>query len=680
MTLLMILAQAAAASVPLSIPAEAAAPAQPAVASYPASFFAALNSSTAYEMVGRIPGFTLDTGASVRGYEGAAGNVLFDGQRASSKSDSVDEILKRMPASAVERIDVIRGGAPGIDMQGKTVLANVIRKKSAGLKGLIAPSYAYVVNDGRSAPGIRVEASGGQDGRAWEVSARGGKGIDDGAGNGAEIKVDPKGKVLGKDAITAKGGGQQWIGAGSYEMPLAGGQVRINGRYFANNYKLRETDDFAIPQGQQNRDRFEDREDDTEVGARYSRALGVRSNVEVVGLRTTKDETISDDYTQRPGPHDLFVLDRYSTETIGRAVLKFRQTPKVSWEAGGEVADNTLDSKTHISEDGAPIALNAANVQVEEKRWEGFVKSIWQLTETLSVESAVREEGSKITSQGDVKLSKSLTYTKPRVAITWAPNAAWQVRLRVEREVGQLDFDDFVAKSSFNTSTVTSGNPNLNPQQAWVAEAAVERRFWGAGSIVITARHYKITDAVDRAPIFLPDGSFTDAPANIGNGTKDEIAAELTLPLDKLGLKGAQLKGNVTQRWSEVTDPTTHTKREFSNLRPIEWEAHFAQPLPRWNVDWGIDFPNNMWRQTFYRADVIEDQKLKIYVDPFINWKPRPDIQLRLEIQNLGARGFRDTRNVYAGARNKSPLAFVDDRDQQFGQIIYFRVRKYFGG
>ncbi len=676
MTLLIVLAQAAVAAAP----ATAETPAQPAVVGYPAAFFASLNSANALDMVNRIPGFTLDTGASVRGYEGAAGNVLIDGQRPSSKSDSVDQILQRIPISQVDHIDVIRGGAPGIDMQGKTVLANVVRKKNSGFHGLIALADGLVYLDGRNGPSIRLEASGGQDGRAWEVSARRGFGLDDGTGDGAEVKVDPNGKLIGQNAITSKAGGWQNIVAGSYEMPLAGGQFRVNGRYFTNDYRLRETDDFEIPQGQQNRDRFEDREDDTEVGARYSRAFGVRTNVEIVGLRTTKDETVSDDFSQNPGPRDVFVLDRYSTETIGRAVLKFRQTDKVSWEAGGEAADNTLDSKTHLAENGAPIALNAANVEVEEKRWEGFVKSTWQLTKTLSVETAVRQESSTITSQGDVKLSKSLTYTKPRAAVTWAPSDAWQVRVRVEREVGQLNFDDFVAKSSFNTSTVTSGNPNLNPQQDWVAEAAVEHRFWRAGAITLTARHYKITDAVDRAPIFLPDGSFTDAPGNIGNATKDEIEAELTLPLDKLGLAGAQLKGNVTKRWSEVTDPTTHQKREFSNLRPLEWEAHFAQPLPRWHANWGFDFFDNMWRQTFYRADVIETQKLKIYVTPFIEWKPRPDLQIHFEVENLGARGLRDTRKVYTGPRNIAPVAFIDDRDDQFGQIFYLRIRKYFGG
>jgi hypothetical protein len=676
MSFLLILAQAAAASAPaVAPPAE-----QQGVVSYPAGFFTGLNSSNALDMVGRIPGFTLDTGASVRGFEGAAGNVLIDGQRPSSKSDSVDQVLQRIPIGQVERIDVIRGGAPGIDMQGKTVLANVIRKKSGGLRGLIAVSNGHVVLDGRNAPSVRLEASGGQDGRAWEVSTRGGFGIDDGTGDGAEVKVNPAGVLIGKNAITAKAGGWQTTTAGSYETPLAGGQFRINGRYFTNDFKLRETDDFEIPAGQQNRDRFRDKEDDTEVGARYSRAFGPRLNLEVIGLRTTKDETISDTFIQRPGPTDAFVLDRYSVETIGRGVLKFRQTPTLSWEAGGEAADNTLDSKTHLSEDGVAIPIPAANVQVEEKRWEAFLKSTWQATPQLSIEAAVRQEGSTITSEGDLKLSKSLGYTKPRFAVTWAPDDAWQVRARLEREVGQLNFDDFVAKSSLNTSTVTSGNPDINPQQDWVAEAAVERRFWKAGSIVLTARHFKITDAVDRAPIFLPNGDFFDAPANIGNGTKDELMVELTLPLDRLGLTGAQLKGNVTKRWSAVTDPTTHEQREISNLRPLEWEAHFAQPLPRWKANWGFDFFDNMWRQTTYRSDVIETVKLKIYIVPFIEWKPRPDLQLHLEIQNIGARGLRDTRKVYDGPRSTAPVAFIDDRDQQFGQMIYVRVRKYFGG
>jgi outer membrane receptor protein involved in Fe transport len=676
MSLLLILAQAAAAS----SPATAAVPAERAVVSYPASFFKPMNASNALDMVSRIPGFTLDTGAAVRGFEGAAGNVLIDGKRPSSKSDSVDQIVQRIPAGQVERIDVIRGGAPGIDMQGKTVLANVIRKKGGGLRGLVAVADAFVPDDQRNAPSLRLEAQGGQNSRAWEFSVRGGFGIDSGSGPGPEVRIGPTGAVLSRNDILARAGGWQSVSAGSYELPVAGGQFRLNGRFFTNNYVNQETDVFSQPAGQLNRDHFTDEEVDTEVGGRFSRAFGGRTDIELVGLHTTQDENIGDIFAQHPGPEDRFRLHRFSTETIGRGVVKFRQTERLSWEAGGEAADNALDSKTRFAEDGVAIVLPAADAQVEEKRWEGFAKLVWRPTDQLSVEAAVRQEGSKIDASGDVHLGKSLAFTKPRIALTWAPTSDWQVRLRYEREVGQLNFDDFVAKSSLATSTVTAGNPDLNPEQAWVSEAAVERRFWGAGSVVITARHYALTDAIDRAPIFLPGGGFFDAPANIGDGTKDELTVEVTLPLDKAGLRGAQLKGFWTQRWSRVTDPTTLTGREISNLKPTEWGVHFSQPFPRWNANWGVDTSGNLpWRQTVYRADVIEDVKLEPFITPFVEWKPRPDIQLHFEIQNITNGGLRDTRSQFAGPRDRAGLAFVDDRDLHVGRMLYFRVRKYFG-
>ena len=676
MITLMLLAQAAA-----SAPAPAVTPAEPqGVVGYPASFFKAMNAANAYDMVGHIPGFTLDTGASVRGYEGAAGNVLIDGQRPSSKSDTIDQILQRIPISEVERIDVIRGGAPGIDMQGKTVLANVIRKKTAGLKGLIAVADGFVENDQRNGPSVRLEAQGGRDGRSWEASLRGGFGIDSGTGPGPEVRLGPNGAVLSRNDIHARAGGWQSISAGSFEAPLAGGQLRLNGRFFTNNYDNHETDVFSLPVGQLNHDHFSDEEVDTEFGARFSRPLGARLGLEVVGLHTTKDENIEDLFTADPGAADDFRLHRFSTETIGRAVLKFRQSDKLSWEAGGEVADNTLQSKTRFAEDGAAIPLPAANVHIEEVRWETFGKVTWQVLPSLTLQGVLRQEGSTIDASGDVKLSKSLSFTKPRVALTWQPTPAWQVRLRYEREVAQLNFDDFVAKSSLNTSTVTAGNPNLNPEQDWVSEAAVERDFWGAGSVVLTARHYEITDAEDRAPIFLSDGSFFDAPANIGNGAKDELQVELTLPLDKVGLKGAQFKGRWIKRWSRVTDPTTHRGREISSLKPLEWELHFSQPFPRWHANWGIDTSGGLpWRQRVYRADVIETTKIRPYFTPYVEWNPRPDLQLHFEVQDITGTSLRDTRAQFAGPRDRAGLLFTDDRLERFGRIYYFRVRKYFG-
>jgi hypothetical protein len=64
---------------------------------------------------------------------------------------------------------------------------------------------------------------------------------------------------------------------------------------------------------------------------------------------------------------------------------------------------------------------------------------------------------------------------------------------------------------------------------------------------------------------------------------------------------------------------------------------------------------------------------------PYVEWKPKSDLALRLEVDNVTSRGFRDTRYVYSGPRGPHPLSFVDDRDIQFGPMVYFRVRKTLG-
>src|SRR4051812_35837833 len=53
---------------------------------YPAAFFANFRPTSAFDMVGRVPGFSFDGGEQVRGFAGSAGNVLIDGERPSAKS------------------------------------------------------------------------------------------------------------------------------------------------------------------------------------------------------------------------------------------------------------------------------------------------------------------------------------------------------------------------------------------------------------------------------------------------------------------------------------------------------------------------------------------------------------------------------------------------------------------
>jgi hypothetical protein len=83
---------------------------------------------------------------------------------------------------------------------------------------------------------------------------------------------------------------------------------------------------------------------------------------------------------------------------------------------------------------------------------------------------------------------------------TWTPMPNNQLRLRFERELGQLDFSDFAASADLEEENVYGGNVDLEPEQRWISELTYERRFWGEGVVSIGYRHDEIIDAIDRIP------------------------------------------------------------------------------------------------------------------------------------------------------------------------------------
>lgn len=661
------------------------------VIAYPADFFAAAQLNTAHDMVMRLPGFVLDQGSGVRGFAGAAGNVLVDGDRPTTKSDDLVSLLRRIPASQVERIDIIRGGAPGIDMQGKTVLANIVRKKGSSVTGLVSVVNQFVY-DGRNAPGIRLEGARRGDGKALEGSLVMAGFTDDGVGDGDLVQRDASGALIDRAKIESEGDGGQYVGTAAYETPLAGGKFRINGRAFFQRFYFGEHDSFelspVIAKDRELEERLEG-----EVGLRYGRDLGSRTKLETLFIQQWKKQDFGLRF-QAGGDEELYNNARTLGETIGRASVNFRQSDTLSFEAGGEGAFNWLESETDYSVNGTAIVLPAANVRVEEKRGEVFGTATWKPWSTLSLETGLRYEYSQIMSEGDVVLEKSLQFAKPRLVATWSPNAANQLRFRVEREVSQLNFGDFVSSSQIsNGGSVTTGNPDLDPQQAWVVEAAWERRFWGSGAVTLTLRHFELTDAIDRAPVVVvascplvggaPDLTSPlctrfDQPANIGDGSKDQAQLDFTLPLEKLGLKGATLRGFVVWRDSEVSDPTTFDPRQISGERPREWELHFTQDVPSRKFNWGVDV-FGAWEETYYRYNRIETTKLRTFVVPFIEYKPRRDIMLLAQLQNATQRDLVRVQDLYAGPRDLAPLAVRDRRQYDNGMMLYLRFRKTFG-
>ena len=639
---------------------------------YPVAFFAAGRPNNAFEMLPRVPGFTYNAGAAVRGFAGAAGNVLIDGERPSTKSITLDEVLKRVPASAVERIELIRGGAPGIDMQGMPMVVNVVRRK--GALSTTAVSFAGKIwKIGWATPQADLELSRRYGPLRLDGALHANAGMSLDSGNGRLDLFTPSGaltqggplKVRRRNrTFSGNGAAELAHGADLWRLNLGGDNVHENGREMV---PLSSAAGRILGEQTLTDQRVTRR---AEAGGDYAHTFSDTLSARLVALQTLRSQTLASRSSALTGISTSGEAQK-SGESILRATLAWRPSSTVTAETGGEAAFNFLDVDSSFTQNGVIVRLPNAQVRVEERRAEGFVTAFWRPSEKLSLEAGARVEASRISETGDTVLSRTFFFPKPRAVLTWTPMKDHQLRLRVEREVGQLDFRSFAASATLGGGEINAGNARLEPERDWLFEAAFERRFWGKGAVVVTLSHAEVQQVVDYVPI---DARF-DAPGNIGDGRREQVKVNLALPTDRLMIKGGLVTTEAIWRWSEVTDPVTGRPRPISQEIHFNGSMRFSQDVRRLRSTWGFNF-NFGYPQTQYRISEIRRISYESFWFLTWDWKPRPDLTVHAEVQNATSRHFNRERILFTGPRSLGVVNAVEVRQDRYFPAFIVRVRK----
>ena len=633
-------------------------------------FFAAQRPNTALDMVNRVPGFSIDNGSGARGFEGAVGNVLINNNRPASKNDSGSNVLGRTLANQVERIELIRGGAPGIDMQGYSVVVNVILKTTDSRQSILTWN-AMLFEGGHDIYGGSYQFTQNKGDRSWGVTLSDGMGSSDSNGVGRSIRRNAAGDVIRDERYENDGwGGGQGI-RGNYTGPLFGGKLEGTARYGLNDYQ--NWTELSSPTSLRRSDYAED-SDSGELGLTWTRTLNPRWTLEtrLIHEFSSFDSVSGSNETLNgtAAPEQQFKSNGDSSESILRALVRHERSPALTIEAGAEIAYNMLDVNQAFTIGGVGVPLPSASVKVEETRGEAFSKATWRINPKLTLEGGVRLEASTISQSGDADQEKSFFFAKPRLLATWTPMADNQLRFRFERELGQLDFGDFAASAELDDGTVFGGNVDLEPEQRWISELSYERRFWGEGVVSIGYRHDRIIDVIDRLP--LPGG--LSATGNIGDGTLDQLSLNVVVPLDKVGISGARFTFRNDWNKTSVNDPTTGEDRRISGVRPSQANVGFQQDITSWKTQWGINWLPRLGQAT-YDPDQTFAWRGADYLEAFVEYKPSPTLSLRAQL-NLWD-DFTQQRTVYA-TRNPRTVAFVEERSIDPRTFVSLRVRKTF--
>lgn len=638
------------------------------------AYFARYAPQSALDMVRRVPGFAIDEGGDRRGFSGSAGNVLIDGARPASKNQALSDVLARIPATFVAHVELIRDASSTADAAGHAMLVNVVRRRGGG-SGVWELEAEAATENARITP--RGEASWTGRAGALDYSVSGSHTYEyrplDGVrafrnGNGADV-------ASGRDDSPRTF--RETIGAAEASWRLFGGQARANleiGRFrFAGGLGTESFDANGAPT---RRDAltFDEHEDRAEIGATYARDIGPVS-LEAIGLYTQRFYARDDVSTQLGASGAaLSVVEQAQrqapSETIARVRLSWPFSETQRLDVGVEGAFNTLETRLGLVVNGAPTALPAANVSIEEERAEAFATYVLRPAPRWTLEAQAAVETSTLTQSGDTALSTELTFWKPSLQATRRVGERHQVQARLYRDVGQLDFSDFASAAELADNRVAAGNPNLRPETSWRAELTGDMRFAEDGAVSVTVFRRWIEDAADVVPVGPPGQRF-DAPGNIGEADLYGVTLEATIPLG-FALPGAQVTIIADARRSAVQDPVTGRERPLSEFRGSQLEANFRQDLPAHKFAWGVSYYKERENPT-YRLNEVDVFEEGPWLDLWAETTAIRGVKTRVFANAVLDSPFVRTRSFSTQDRTVAP-DFVEQRTRRFGSFYGVRV------
>lgn len=669
---------------------------------YNAAFFAQYAPRTALDIARRVPGFQLDLGSTqnelgsvdVRGFAGTAGNVVINGARPSSKAETIDTTLSRIPAQRVVRVEVGPGDLFGSDYAGKSQVLNVILSEQGGIDANVTAAgrrwYTGYINTDISGSGVysrgpsSINLSAGT-GRNKQFE----EGTDDLTDTETGELVEHRRKhnvYFNRDPFIAGG----WALERGSEKAF-----HLNGRWQPSRFDLSQRNRVTPSDGAPHDDSlFQHYKDPLiELGGDVTRPLagGV---IKFVGLATRRKRDDFDNYLQRngligeggivDGGFEQTVEARRN-ETIGRLSWTRSNLAGLSFEAGAEASYNTLDYGLEffeIDENGERVRIDLPldDAFVKEKRGELYVSVGKTLSPTLRVDGGVNYEFSKLTVTGDTEAARTLKFLKPNLSVDWKPGGGWHTQASIKRTVAQLDFYDFVSIADLSAQRVNGGNENLEPQRTWEARITAEHPLFGEGLFKLDLGYDLISKLQDRILICDEDDVDVclDAPGNIGTGKRAFASLTLDAPLNRLW-KGLRVKFTGTIQRTRVKDPIDGRMRNFSGFFPDwQWEVDVRRDIGRFSYGFVL---GDRDRFTFFRTDEFDSNfNGGPYGTAFVEYRFNPRTSLTLDLDNaVETSGNRD-RLLFRPNRATPEFIFDEFRHRDRHISVGLTLKQSFGG
>ncbi len=645
--------------------------------------FARFAPRSALDMARQVPGFSIQEGDGARGLGQADTNVLINGRRISGKSNGPVAALQRIPTEEVQRLELVDGASLDIGGLSGQVL-NVITASSGKISGQFryAPQFRTRGTPARLYEGSVAIAGGGQK-DDWTLALendsnrRGDDGpelVFDGDGLLTEIREEQRNRNF--DTIKLSGSYSRIAGNGNV-LNLTG---EVNG-FIRRGTEISER--FPEDGGTPNVRTFRDSEDEYnfELGADYQFDFGPGKLKLIAYHRYEDSPTVDSSVTEFADGRALegfrFERDADEAETIVRSEYSMDGL-------GGnlvfaiEGVRNFLEIESSLEQrdatgDLVPTPLAGANARVDEDRVDASITYGRVLREGLQLQTSLGAEYSQISQSGPFGQTREFWRPKGFVSLDWKASNALNLSGRIEREVGQLSFFDFIASVDLDQERENVSNANLVPEQSWVFEIEAALNLGTLGSLSLRPFFEEITDIVDQIPI--QGGG--QAPGNLPSAQRYGFESDLTLLSDDLGWKGTRLDLSFNAIGSSVRDPLLGFNRQLSGIETYNFNSTVRHDFT--GSAWAVG-SEMFWQENAFdvRLDEIARQgETFAFTTAFIENKDVAGLTIRASASNVLDRANLFERTVFLD-RSAGIIDFSEDRRRTFGTIFTLEIEGSF--
>lgn len=612
---------------------------------------------TVGEVLGKLPGVSTgtpssdgSTSLSARGMTRDSVLVLVDGERPAGSSGFALQILSRMPAGELEKIEIMKGASA--EFGGAAPLTVNLVTNRAKRQDRLEIKAVTGLRDERPFLWLTLGKEGNADNWSWNLpfsvsqtrtpielkttrkNASGGVGNlwqrdkEEGHSTYGELYFAPK--ISWKDEqssfsiwpsfFRANGTRRTDLERIEYADPALG-----TGAQTVLERDNREETDYWI-----NRLRVEGetRVDNSKISGRLSLVNGRRE------LDVKRDSHSS--------------IDRESTRRRDEEINSGLRLDHVGEEHQTSVGLELISLNRRTAQEYSGSYVNSEVFRAHERQGSLWVQDEWTLNPVLTLTSGLRGEWIELEAD-DLKQRHDGLF--PSLAVRWDLKGGWLLRLASGAQIKAPKLEEISnapVRSVLSNSPLEAdqrGNPDLHPEKSVSLDvnleyyAPDESLFVGVNTYVRRTR-----DFVERRPV-LEGSRWVERPYNEGEARHWGVELDVKLKTDRLGLTGGGVRLHLGLPYARVEDKRLGVRRDARELPRYIFSLGYDQPLPGLASSTGF-----LWKQTgTTRSRIPGEQRGKTRSRPVVDayWVRKLDrtLNLRFTLENvLGRDNERVTR------------------------------------